>query len=81
MGVGSGRQGGPPLIFIQGTDITDRGLIELFFVFFCYFSVFFAIFSVFFSVAPPGRGLIVLFCVFFAILLFFGLFSVAPSPP
>jgi len=64
----------PPWIFIHGTDLVNRGLIVLFFAFFCYFSFFF--------VAPsPGKGIIVLFFgIFF--LIFFGLFFVtAPSSP
>jgi len=44
----------------------------LFFGVFCYFFLFF-----FVGPPLPGRGLIV---VFFGVLLFFGLFSVAPLP-
>jgi len=61
MGVGSGGRGPwPSWIFIQGTDIVDRGLIVLFFDLF--------------SAAPPSRkrlnsaifGLFLLFFVFFS---------------
>jgi len=47
MGVSSGGQGGhtPPWIFIYGIDIVNGGLIELFLVFFCYFSRFFSLAS------------------------------------
>jgi len=41
MGVGSGAVSPSPWIFINGTNIVDRGLIVLFFGLFCYFSVFF----------------------------------------
>jgi len=53
MGVDSGGQGGPcpAWIFIHGTDIVDRGLNVLFFGLF--------------SAVSPGRGLIMLFSIFF----------------
>jgi len=70
MGVGSGGQAGhgplPPWIFIHGTNLVDKSLKVLFFVFF------FAIFRSFFPLPPlPGRGLLVPFLVFFAIFQYF----------
>jgi len=62
----------PPWIFIHGTKIVDKRLNS------AMFWSFFVIFRPFFQLLPSERGLTVLFSVIF--LLFFGLFSVAPSP-
>jgi len=54
MGVGSGGQWLPSWIFIDGTNIIDRGLKVLFF-------------GLFFRCPHPGRGLIVLFFGLFSV--------------
>jgi len=62
MGVGSGgrRELFPLWIFIHGTYLVNKKIV----LFFGLFLLFFDLFSV---VPPSGRGLIVLFSVFFTI--------------
>jgi len=57
MGVGREGLAPPPWIFTHGTNIVNRGLIVLFFRLIA--------FRCFFPLPPLGRGLIILFFVFF----------------
>jgi len=72
MGVGSGGQAAvPPLIFIHGAYIADKGLIVL------SFGVFLPLFGPFFRCTPPWMRLNS--AIFWSFLLVFGLFF--PLPP